>query len=367
MTNVKTSEHISIPPKMFLGLSNTSQELDPSNPCLGFVAPEGTDSGAKKRKETIENWVIGVMSRNLNQSKSSYNAEEYRSTRSQAQAIYKPIVFDNVPTSGFQIEKVVSRYRTDNKVFRMIDPRGFVFDIAASNLAELIEICDISKGAIQTPCVYGRVQGINWLTAITHPQYTDDSLFAPVEGPLVPGEWYMDSNRRVRKFLGRYHIVLINHYGGTREKAFGYWSSRRTETEIIPWLDQPSFAHVYLAKNAWNEWELESTVSRPKKVFSPMATDLKELPTLAPEKIEFKLDGSVVYPVQPINVTYSSMVMFTSMGAARQWYDRFIALPQSRQDAIGQSIGSHYGKLSYQDRDRVDNSYDISTLIASEN
>lgn len=67
----------------------------------------------------------------------------------------QPQIWDNVPLNGFRIDKSVSRYSTSNKLWRILDPRGFQFEISTLCLEQIIEDAGIRKGGeIDGKCVW---------------------------------------------------------------------------------------------------------------------------------------------------------------------------------------------------------------------
>lgn len=65
-------------------------------------------------------------------------------------------VVDNELIAGFQVISSVSRWSTQNKLFRVRDPRGFVVEIPSGNLAKLIACTTITNGTIADKCIWGR-------------------------------------------------------------------------------------------------------------------------------------------------------------------------------------------------------------------
>lgn len=65
-------------------------------------------------------------------------------------------IVDNELIAGFQVISSVSRWSTQNKLFRVRDPRGFVVEIPSGNLAKLIACTTITNGTIADKCVWGR-------------------------------------------------------------------------------------------------------------------------------------------------------------------------------------------------------------------
>lgn len=65
-----------------------------------------------------------------------------------------PVVWDNVPLAGFKIDTTVERYSTSNKLWRIIDPRGVVFEISTEVFEKIVLNGTIIKGAIQEECIW---------------------------------------------------------------------------------------------------------------------------------------------------------------------------------------------------------------------
>ena len=65
----------------------------------------------------------------------------------------QPIIIDNEPLEGFKIDHMISRYR-GNKLWRIIDPRGFQLEITSGCLEDLIFSGAVDKGLIVGPCVW---------------------------------------------------------------------------------------------------------------------------------------------------------------------------------------------------------------------
>lgn len=78
--------------------------------------------------------------------------------------------FDNLPTHGFKIGKVASRYSTSNKFYRIIDPRGFQLEISTDNLNEIIQNGEIVYGEIIGKYVWVKSTR-DYLISVNHPEY----------------------------------------------------------------------------------------------------------------------------------------------------------------------------------------------------
>ena len=66
----------------------------------------------------------------------------------------QPRIIDNVPLEGFRIQRSVSRYSTSNKLWRILDPRGFELEITTGCFEDLVMSCVIDKGVIMAPCIW---------------------------------------------------------------------------------------------------------------------------------------------------------------------------------------------------------------------
>lgn len=66
----------------------------------------------------------------------------------------QPRVIDNVPLEGFCVQRSVSRYSTSNKLWRILDPRGFELEITTACFEDLVMSCVIDKGVIMAPCIW---------------------------------------------------------------------------------------------------------------------------------------------------------------------------------------------------------------------
>lgn len=60
----------------------------------------------------------------------------------------QPMIVDNVAQTGFRILRSVSRYSTDNKLWRILDPRGFQLEIGTDNMEDILIEGEIHKGEI---------------------------------------------------------------------------------------------------------------------------------------------------------------------------------------------------------------------------
>lgn len=70
---------------------------------------------------------------------------------------------NNELLAGYKILKSVSRWSTSNVVWRVLNPRGFEFEIYSGNMMEILQCSRIENGVILDKCVIGREGGKNVL------------------------------------------------------------------------------------------------------------------------------------------------------------------------------------------------------------
>ena len=60
----------------------------------------------------------------------------------------QPMVLDNDPLPGFKVQHSVSRYSTSNKLWRILDPRGFELEVTTGCMEVIIQEATILKGGL---------------------------------------------------------------------------------------------------------------------------------------------------------------------------------------------------------------------------
>lgn len=123
---------------------------------FAFIHPhEPTKKSDVKRKQTQHTWAYG--SYETKDGIVICNSHTWKNgvvVFTHEPAKYQPRVFANEPLIGFEIFEVATRYSTNNKVFRIKDPRGFVTEITAKSLLGIILEGSITNGIIKEPCVW---------------------------------------------------------------------------------------------------------------------------------------------------------------------------------------------------------------------
>lgn len=221
------TENIIIPDKYYVGYSRRKHE----NGTLGFPTPFGTDSASKKRMSTVDGW------RDKNIS---------------------PSTFDNVLLSGYKIAKHIHRdhyWGGGNVVWRIVDPRGFEFEIESSNMSKILQCTDILSGEIQGKCILGRSnKGINVLLPENSEPYVNAIKSTTVfntstkTSDLVPGSIVVLKNNTKIVYLGKYYALFeqfdkkdlwnadLSHetYTYSGDKAYHFYLSYNKDNGIVP-------------------------------------------------------------------------------------------------------------------------------------
>lgn len=131
---------------------------------LGFAnAYEPNTKAYEKRKETQDNWAYGSGCFEINgeywRKESTWEPDGNGSHKRVFNEHIishnlQPIIIDNTPMEGFRIQKSISRSSTSNKVWRILDPRGFELEIMMNTMEDLIHNGDIQRGLIIGKCVW---------------------------------------------------------------------------------------------------------------------------------------------------------------------------------------------------------------------
>ena len=126
-------------------------------------------------------------------------------------------IIDNVPQKGFKVLGSVSRWSTSNKLFRILDPRGFIVEIPSGNLATLLLHTTVARGTIEESCVWGRDGSNHILLPITSDLYRqaridEKQTFIKPED-LTPGDWVQVHGQDMPYyFVGRCRLTWEHKY-----------------------------------------------------------------------------------------------------------------------------------------------------------
>ena len=148
-------------------------------------------------------------------------------------------IVDNVPLSGFEIVKGVSRWSTQNKVVQVRDPRGFEVQIPSGNLVELVRHSTIKDGIVQSECIWGKDNSNHILLTVNSEPYLEvlakmEKLANPVKPQdLTPGDVVTEDSwhSSTLQFLGRGRLTWENTR--TKETVRDSWQWLWFNDDII--------------------------------------------------------------------------------------------------------------------------------------
>lgn len=129
--------------KMYVGFTRNRYNSSETPRLLGYAVPYDSTKAGQKRIESVNRWKDKDL--------------EGR-------------ILDNIPTRGFKLLHVVSRYSTSNKVFRVLDPRGFELEISADNLLDIALSGTISNGELSGEYVWAQHNSV-YLISVNHDIY----------------------------------------------------------------------------------------------------------------------------------------------------------------------------------------------------
>lgn len=211
-------KNIKFPDKHYVGFQTRP---DADDLPLGFMTPDGTDSAAKKRKDTVDNWAKGY----------GYDARNKGSLPAQT--------YDNKPMSGFKLGRDVRHgygWGQGNVKWRIEDPRGFELEITSPNLAQILSTCTVENGEILEECKWARLRAENILVPVTSDVYkaavanTARLNKSAKPSDMKLGDTVILMNGMTGRYMGAYYPIDYQHYDGV---AFNYVDRKRHFFEII--------------------------------------------------------------------------------------------------------------------------------------
>ena len=134
--------------------------VDYYGPHLGFMHPYNPKKPDDKKHVTQREWAYGHYGDVKLEDRAGtiwvvgkkqywdYNSKSFVTENVDEPVDPAPLLLDNAPLHGFRIQKFVSRYSTSNKLWRILDPRGFELEVSTPCLDELMGDTDILKGGI---------------------------------------------------------------------------------------------------------------------------------------------------------------------------------------------------------------------------
>ncbi|UXQ89068.1 hypothetical protein Thu_225 [Bacillus phage Thurquoise] len=159
------------------------------------------------------------------------------------------LITDNVPTSGFVLNKKAGDYKYDwnhrQAYARVYDPRGFEFEITIDNLLYILECCDMFKGkGIDGELVYAWEGKDLVLLPVNSPDYKEIMEYNKIikENKTIKGKdlklgyKYLDKDGKEWVYLGRFH--KYDSYSGEKKKNKFYFFAKNYKyawKEEIEW------------------------------------------------------------------------------------------------------------------------------------
>jgi len=188
-----------------------------------------------------------------------------------------PLDLDNVPTTGFVLNKGVGGQRQSwgwnarNEYIRVYDPRNFEFEISVANLLFILQECDSIKGkGLEGEFVYSwegkelvllPVQTNEYKKCTEYTALQDNKIY---KKDMVEGCVYMDSKQREFVYLG-YHL----YYDG--------WENSLPEENRSSYSKdyKPKKRHIFKStdEEAYNQYEAKSGYAHLRKRMTDKPVD----------------------------------------------------------------------------------------------
>ena len=169
--------------------------------------------------------------------------------------------FDNIPTSGFVINKKVgeTRYGWNPRMawVRIYDPRGFEFEITVANLLFILEECTSTKGKeLEGEFVYSWDRADLVLLPVTSQEYKQSSNFTNLQTKKITkddmkdGRVYLNKKNEKVLYLGKLDYYTLNRDGDT---------SRNTSKKVHVFYNYESkYEHYWIQTGFTNIAEIVS-------------------------------------------------------------------------------------------------------------
>lgn len=187
-----------------------------------MIIPTNIHVGFQTRKDTYTGklaYVVFKDAKGVLRKETSWNS--WRDKK------IEPEVFDNVPTSGFVLNKKVgeTRYGWNPRMawVRIYDPRGFEFEITVANLLFILEETSSVKGkGLEGEFVYSWDKKDLVLLPVTSQEYVESTNFTSLQTKKVTkdsmkeGRVYINKNKEKVLYLGKnnYYEMQYNGSGG---------------------------------------------------------------------------------------------------------------------------------------------------------
>lgn len=214
------------------------------------------------------------------------------------------IYLDNTPVAGFYIGSSVCRWSTSNKLFRVLDPRGFTVEVPTDNIATLLHHCTVVHGVVQEECVWGREGNSHILLPVNSEPYLDtlnkmdilENKLIPVSSLKAGDVVEVFGEDTLYQYFGRIKVTykvtpkyrVPDHSAKT--SAYSWYTPQKevvseSESEIIK---DTKFVDVFLYKSSWSD-SIYTEVSQ-KKIVKVLRNEsepwMPKLSLYAPDRVK---------------------------------------------------------------------------------
>ncbi|HID0768046.1 TPA: hypothetical protein ACXDAZ_002575 [Clostridium botulinum] len=167
------------------------------------------------------------------------------------------IIFENVPTEGFVINKHVGGYSSGwnhrNSYIRIYDPRDFEFEISVENLLYILENCTSEKGkGLIGQFIYGWDGKDLVLISCNSPDYKEIKEYNQIvhenksikAKDLIIGATYKTKNNEELIYMGKFDEY--NYTGESEGKKFWFYNREASYTkfETMKTIPKNKFIHI---------------------------------------------------------------------------------------------------------------------------
>lgn len=194
----------------------------------------------KYNEEVIENGLDAYLVKNRVEPYNEYTAYLGRIISDES---FIPYEFDNVPTSGFVLNKRVGGYSSGwnhrQTYARVYDPRGFEFEISMENLLFILQECNSVKGkALEGEFVYSWSGKDLILLPTSSSDYSDSKKFNEVQKgkisvkDLIVGHEYLHKSNEHVVYLGRLNYCDTTNYYGEVGVGHVFYNTKSTKFHL---------------------------------------------------------------------------------------------------------------------------------------
>jgi hypothetical protein len=170
----------------------------------------------------------------------------------------EPVAFDNLPSSGFILNRPVGGHRTQfgyrGEKVRVYDPRGFEFEITMDNLLHILAHHGSTPGkGLDGQLVYAWDRDSLVLLSTDSQEYRESLDFTELQAKsvgslkdLVPGMMYRHKDQSVLTYLGRltWHILTDDSGKMGKRNLHTFWGDDQRQPWYSPETSKPWYAPV---------------------------------------------------------------------------------------------------------------------------